>query len=80
VRVLDVEEAARGLRELATAMPIDHVFLWERIAGMPDAIAQRHVELLADQLAPLLAGPMPALTAAVPNATAPSPVPRGDRR
>jgi alkanesulfonate monooxygenase SsuD/methylene tetrahydromethanopterin reductase-like flavin-dependent oxidoreductase (luciferase family) len=80
VQVLTVGDAAAHLRDLAAAMPIDHVFLWERIAGMPDAIAERHVELLATELAPLLAGPEPALTAAVPNASAPSAVPRGDRR
>jgi alkanesulfonate monooxygenase SsuD/methylene tetrahydromethanopterin reductase-like flavin-dependent oxidoreductase (luciferase family) len=80
VQVLTVAEAAARLRDLAATMPIDHVFVWERIAGMPDAIAERHVELLATELAPLLAGPEPALTAAVPNASAPSAVPRGDRR
>jgi alkanesulfonate monooxygenase SsuD/methylene tetrahydromethanopterin reductase-like flavin-dependent oxidoreductase (luciferase family) len=80
VHVVDVDEAARRLRALAAAMPVDHVFLWERVAGMPDAIAERHVELMADELAPLLAGDPPALTAAVHHSAASSPAPRGDRR
>jgi alkanesulfonate monooxygenase SsuD/methylene tetrahydromethanopterin reductase-like flavin-dependent oxidoreductase (luciferase family) len=80
VQVLTVAAAAARLRDLAAVMPIDHVFVWERIAGMPDAIAARHVELLATELAPALVGPEPALTAAVPHASAPSAVPRGDRR
>jgi alkanesulfonate monooxygenase SsuD/methylene tetrahydromethanopterin reductase-like flavin-dependent oxidoreductase (luciferase family) len=79
VQVLSVEDAAARLRTLRAAMPIDHVFVWERVAGLPDAIAHRHVELLASELAPVMAGPEPVLAAAVPNAIAPSPVPRGDR-
>jgi hypothetical protein len=45
-------------------MPVDHVFIWERVAGMPDELAQRHVELLATELAPRLA-----LTGAAPSPT-----------
>jgi alkanesulfonate monooxygenase SsuD/methylene tetrahydromethanopterin reductase-like flavin-dependent oxidoreductase (luciferase family) len=55
VHVLTVEQAAERLRAVAAALPVDHVFFWERVAGMPDAVAQRHVELLADELAPMVA-------------------------
>ncbi|QEC50571.1 LLM class flavin-dependent oxidoreductase [Baekduia soli] len=80
VRVLTVEQAAAELTSLGQRLPLGHVFLWERVAGMPDVIAERHVELLASGLAPLLADAEPTHPAAVPNAMAPEPVPRGDRR
>jgi len=32
------------------------VYLWDSIAGMPDELAMRHVELVVTTLAPLLAG------------------------
>jgi len=36
-------------------MPVKHVYLWESIAGMPDDLADRHVELVASRLAPAMA-------------------------
>ncbi|HWF52852.1 MAG TPA: LLM class flavin-dependent oxidoreductase [Solirubrobacteraceae bacterium] len=54
VRAVTVEQAAAELRAAAAAMPVQHVFIWERVAGMPDAIADRHVELLVDHLIPEL--------------------------
>jgi alkanesulfonate monooxygenase SsuD/methylene tetrahydromethanopterin reductase-like flavin-dependent oxidoreductase (luciferase family) len=62
VEVLTPAQAADRLRALAERLPVDHVFIWERVAGMPDELAQRHVELLATELAPRLA-----LTHAAPS-------------
>jgi hypothetical protein len=33
-------------------MPVSSVFFWLSVAGMPDDIVERHVELLADQVRP----------------------------
>jgi hypothetical protein len=38
-------------------MPVEHVFFWESIAGMPDDLVDRHVELVATHLAPALSSP-----------------------
>jgi hypothetical protein len=35
--------------------PVQDIFLWASIAGMPDDIADRHCELVATELAPALA-------------------------
>ncbi|MHB1539405.1 MAG: LLM class flavin-dependent oxidoreductase [Solirubrobacteraceae bacterium] len=55
--VLTVEQAAARLRALAeraltARLQLEHVFFWERAAGMPDELAQRHAELLLDELIP----------------------------
>jgi alkanesulfonate monooxygenase SsuD/methylene tetrahydromethanopterin reductase-like flavin-dependent oxidoreductase (luciferase family) len=47
-RVLGVAEAVAELKALAARLPIAEVFAYERIAGMPDDVAERHVELLAE--------------------------------
>jgi hypothetical protein len=54
--VLAVEEAIPFLRGWLGRMPVEHVFFWESIAGMPDDLADRHVELLATRLRPALTG------------------------
>jgi len=52
VDVITVDDAIERLRALNAKVPLDHVFLWERVAGMPDDVTQRHVELVTDALAP----------------------------
>lgn len=47
-RVVTVDEAVTELRALAAKLPVGEVFVYERIAGMPDDVAARHVELLAE--------------------------------
>jgi hypothetical protein len=54
LHVLTVDQAAAFLREWLGDMPVEHVYMWDSIGGMPDALADRHVALLA-QLAPLVA-------------------------
>jgi alkanesulfonate monooxygenase SsuD/methylene tetrahydromethanopterin reductase-like flavin-dependent oxidoreductase (luciferase family) len=46
-RVLTVSQAVAELRSLAQRVPTGEVFVYERIAGLPDPVAARHVELLA---------------------------------
>ena len=54
--MLAPDEAIPFLRGWLERMPVEHVFFWESIAGMPDDLADRHVELVATRLRPALAG------------------------
>ena len=36
-------------------MPVEQVFVWDSIAGMPDDLSERHIELTAEHLVPALA-------------------------
>jgi alkanesulfonate monooxygenase SsuD/methylene tetrahydromethanopterin reductase-like flavin-dependent oxidoreductase (luciferase family) len=56
LHVLAPEESVPLVRSWLDGLPVDHVFLWESIAGMPDDLADRHVELVATRLAPALSG------------------------
>jgi alkanesulfonate monooxygenase SsuD/methylene tetrahydromethanopterin reductase-like flavin-dependent oxidoreductase (luciferase family) len=53
-QVLTADDAARALRERTDGLPVEHVYLWASIAGMPDDLVERHVELVAGTLAPML--------------------------
>jgi alkanesulfonate monooxygenase SsuD/methylene tetrahydromethanopterin reductase-like flavin-dependent oxidoreductase (luciferase family) len=59
LHVLAPEEAIPFLGAWLARMPVDHVFVWDSIAGMPDDLADRHVELVATRLRPALAGEGP---------------------
>ena len=54
--VVTPDEAIARLTEWLEPLPVVDVYLWESIAGMPDDLADRHVELVAGRLAPALAG------------------------
>lgn len=54
IDVVTPVEAARRIEEWLGGLPVEHAFFWESVAGMPDPIADRHLELLATELAPLL--------------------------
>jgi alkanesulfonate monooxygenase SsuD/methylene tetrahydromethanopterin reductase-like flavin-dependent oxidoreductase (luciferase family) len=53
--VVTPEEAIDRLRRWLAPLPASDVYLWESIAGMPDDLADRHVELVATRLTPALA-------------------------
>jgi alkanesulfonate monooxygenase SsuD/methylene tetrahydromethanopterin reductase-like flavin-dependent oxidoreductase (luciferase family) len=53
--VVTPEEAIARLRTWLAALPVVDVFFWDSIAGMPDDLVERHIELLATKLAPALA-------------------------
>jgi alkanesulfonate monooxygenase SsuD/methylene tetrahydromethanopterin reductase-like flavin-dependent oxidoreductase (luciferase family) len=55
--VLTADDAIALLREWLHDLPVTDVYLWSSIAGMPDDLADRHVELVATRLAPSLAQP-----------------------
>jgi alkanesulfonate monooxygenase SsuD/methylene tetrahydromethanopterin reductase-like flavin-dependent oxidoreductase (luciferase family) len=54
--VVTPADAATRLREWLDGLPVAEVFFWDSIAGMPDDLVERHIELLATQLAPAVAG------------------------
>ncbi len=44
--VLSVDEAVDELRRRTTGLPVVHTYTWATIAGMPDDLSLRHVQLL----------------------------------
>ena len=54
LRVLTPTDAVNAIREATDGSPVEHVYLWASVAGMPDEIVERHVELTCTQVAPNL--------------------------
>jgi len=52
VDVVTPDEAVRRLTENFQGMPVEHIFCWTSIAGMPDDLVNRHIELLSSEVAP----------------------------
>ena len=52
LRVLTPDAAVAAIRDATTDAPVEHVYLWASVAGMPDDLVERHVELLCTQVAP----------------------------
>jgi alkanesulfonate monooxygenase SsuD/methylene tetrahydromethanopterin reductase-like flavin-dependent oxidoreductase (luciferase family) len=57
LQVVSAAEAARQLRESTAGLPAVECYLWASIGGMPDDMVERHLELCARELRPLLARP-----------------------
>lgn len=53
--VVTPAEAIRRMRAWLEPLPVVHAYFWSSIAGMPDALAERHLELLASEVAPAVA-------------------------
>ena len=49
------DEAATRIRAATTGAPIETVFFWASIAGMPEAMVAQHVRTICTELAPRLA-------------------------
>ena len=54
LRVMSPTDAAEAIRTATADAPVEHVYLWASIAGMPDDLVERHVELLCTQVRPNL--------------------------
>lgn len=54
LRVLTPTDAVTAIREATEGSPVEHVYLWASVAGMPDDLVERHVELTCTQVAPNL--------------------------
>ena len=55
IRVLTPDDAVAAIREATDGSPVEHVYLWNSVAAMPDDLARRHVELLCTRVAPAIA-------------------------
>ena len=53
-QVLTPADAAAFIRSTYAGLPLEQVYIWASIAGMPDHVTQRHVELMCTELQPLL--------------------------
>jgi alkanesulfonate monooxygenase SsuD/methylene tetrahydromethanopterin reductase-like flavin-dependent oxidoreductase (luciferase family) len=54
---LDTPEGmAQRIRSHVRGAPVETVFLWASLAGMPEKLVQRHVETVCNRLVPLLRG------------------------
>jgi alkanesulfonate monooxygenase SsuD/methylene tetrahydromethanopterin reductase-like flavin-dependent oxidoreductase (luciferase family) len=49
------EEVARRIRAYTSGAPVDTVFMFASLAGMPEDMVARHIQTICGQLAPLLA-------------------------
>lgn len=54
LRVLTPADAVAAIREATDGSPVEHVYLWASVAGMPDDLVERHVELTCTKVAPQL--------------------------
>ena len=54
LRVLTPTDAVTAIREATEGSPVEHVYLWASVAGMPDDLVEHHVELTCTQVAPNL--------------------------
>jgi alkanesulfonate monooxygenase SsuD/methylene tetrahydromethanopterin reductase-like flavin-dependent oxidoreductase (luciferase family) len=57
LQVLRPADAARKLRANVAGLPAVECYLWASVAGMPDDMVERHLDLCARELRPLLAEP-----------------------
>ncbi len=65
--VVTPDEAIARITAWLDGKPVEDIFLWASIAGMPDDIAARHCELVATKLAPALRDVGIPVTADVPS-------------
>jgi hypothetical protein len=53
--VVTPADAIVRLRRWLTPLPVEHVYFWASIAGITDDLVERHIELLATEVAPQVA-------------------------
>jgi alkanesulfonate monooxygenase SsuD/methylene tetrahydromethanopterin reductase-like flavin-dependent oxidoreductase (luciferase family) len=54
LRVATPADAAAFILERTNGLPVEHVYTWLSMGGMPDDLVERHLELLFTQVKPLL--------------------------
>jgi alkanesulfonate monooxygenase SsuD/methylene tetrahydromethanopterin reductase-like flavin-dependent oxidoreductase (luciferase family) len=67
LEILTPEQAAARIHERTAGLPLWHLIFWASIAGMPDDLVVRNIELVSEHLPPLLDKAF----AATPEAAAP---------
>lgn len=55
LRVMSPEQALPMLRQALAELPVEQILLWDSVGGMPEDLAERHIELCAEHLVPGLA-------------------------
>ena len=54
LEILTPQEAAARIHEVTQGLPVKHLIFWASIAGMPDDLVARNIELISKSLKPLL--------------------------
>ena len=54
IQAVTPADAATQLRAMFDGLPVEHIFFWASIAGMPDDVVEEHVRLVATDLAAAL--------------------------
>lgn len=54
LEILTPDQAAARIHEHGAGLPLRHLIFWASIAAMPDDLVVRHIELVSQQLPPLL--------------------------
>ncbi|PZS25679.1 MAG: LLM class flavin-dependent oxidoreductase [Pseudonocardiales bacterium] len=54
LEILTPQEAAARICENTQGLPLEHLIFWASIAGMPDDLVTRNIELISEHLKPLL--------------------------
>lgn len=65
------EVVAANVKAFVAGAPVDTVFLWASLPGMPEEMAVRHVQAVCTKLVPLLADHQPAADTTAAEAPAP---------
>ncbi len=52
--VLTPDDAVAMIRSRTEGMPVEHVYLWASVGGMPDAMAAEHIDLVCSHVRPAL--------------------------
>jgi len=60
LEILTPEDAAARIRERTAGLPLVHLIFWASIAGMPDDLVARNLQLIGERLKPLLS-PQPSV-------------------
>jgi hypothetical protein len=55
LQILTVADAAERVRSICANAPIEQLYLWASIGGMPEHLVERQMELLVDELQPAIA-------------------------
>ncbi|MFT5204288.1 MAG: alkanesulfonate monooxygenase SsuD [Candidatus Aldehydirespiratoraceae bacterium] len=55
LQILTVADAAERVRSICADAPIEQLYLWASIGGMPEHLVERQMELLVDELQPAIA-------------------------
>jgi alkanesulfonate monooxygenase SsuD/methylene tetrahydromethanopterin reductase-like flavin-dependent oxidoreductase (luciferase family) len=54
LEILTPEDAVQRIHDHTQGLPVKHLIFWASIAGMPDDLVQRNIELVSEKLVPLL--------------------------